>query len=160
MGGSTGQPGDPGDAGEPGRPARKDTRDPKATKVLQVHLVIKVLVDNPVQLETTVLLVQEVHKVHWERRVNKVNVVIVANKDELVYKAFLALQDPKAKAETLVQWVAKGRKEAKDNLVPREQTARLVFLVLVDNLVKLAARENLVSVDNLVQLVPVVLEVQ
>lgn len=43
-------------------PARKDTRDPKETKVLPVPLVIKVLVDNPVQLETTVLLAQEAHK--------------------------------------------------------------------------------------------------
>merc|ERR1712227_687305 len=122
-------------------PARKDTRDPKEINVLQVPLVIKVLVDNPVLLEMTVLPVQEAHKVLWERKVSRVNVVTVVNKD------------------TLVQWVAKDRKEAKDNLVPREQTARLVFLVLADNLVKQATKENLVNVDNLVQPVPVVLEV-
>lgn len=140
-------------------PAKKDTRDPKEIKVLQVPLVIKVLVDNPVLLEMTVLLVQEAHKVLWERKVNKVNVVTVVNKDALVCKVFLVLQDPKVKVETLDQWVAKDRKEVKDNLVPREQTARLVFLVLADNLVKQATKENLVNVDNLVQPEPVVLEV-
>lgn len=137
---------------------KKDTRDPKVTKDHPVLLVSKVLAVLLAPLVTMAHLVHEVHKDQWAKRENKVNAVIVVNKDELDYRVFPDPQDTREKLVMLEELVCPVKRVDRVNPAHKVPKAQLVCPVLLDNPVRLDLKVNLVNEDNLVHLETPVLE--